>query len=138
MVVQHWRGFPSEPGLDSSYADVVVDLAAELLDQVRDVREGGVPAHSIVLDPGLGFALEAGDSWRVVESLASFTELGFPVLVGASRKRFVRERYGERLLQGTLDVTAAAVRAGAWGVRVHDVRENARLIEALGEREDQE
>lgn len=134
MVVQHWRGFPSDPSLNQNYADPVSEVVSELESQVERVLAQGLPSSSIILDPGLGFALSTEDSWKIVESLDAFTDLGYPVLVGASRKRFVKERYGTNLLMGTLDVTKASVEAGAWGVRVHDVAENVDLIRDLESR----
>lgn len=139
MVVQHWRGFPSDISLNERYEDeryggVVPQVIAELLEQVADVRDAGVPKESIILDPGLGFALTAKDSWAIVQAIDSFVDLGYPLLVGASRKRFLKMRYGDDRARGTLDVTRMCVRAGAWGVRVHDVAENVALIEKLGSR----
>lgn len=139
MVVQHWRGFPSDPNLNERYEDerhggVLPQVIAELLEQVEEVRAAGVPKESIIVDPGLGFALTPPDSWAIVHAIDSFVNLGYPVLIGASRKRFLRMRYGDDYARGTLDVTRMCVRAGAWGVRVHDVAENVALIEKLGSR----
>lgn len=131
LVVQHWRGFPSDPALNSTYEDVVREVAEETLRQADRALAHGVGKNQIALDPGLGFALGAQDSWRIVEALTTLTALGFPVLVGASRKRFVVARYGDAVEQGTLDVTAQCVRSGVWAVRVHDVAPNVRLIDEL-------
>lgn len=130
MVVQHWRGFPADPNLNEEYGDPVEEVVAETMSQVRALSRVGVAAHSLVVDPGLGFAKGAEDSWTLLENLGAFTATGFPVLVGASRKRFVVARYGtdER---GTLETTKKAVQAGVWGIRVHDVEANVRLIEEL-------
>lgn len=133
MVVQHWRGFPSDPNLDTSYNNLVGDVIEETRDQVSRIVESGLPSGSVVIDPGLGFGLVNSDSWEIVRSIDRFVETGFPVLVGASRKRFVAERYGNELEQGTLDVTKACVEAGAWMVRVHSVQPNVRLIRELTE-----
>lgn len=130
MVVQHWRGFPSDPNLNQQYVDTVSEVVAETMKQVQAVSRAGLSDHSLVLDPGLGFAKGVDDSWALLENLEAFTATGFPVLVGASRKRFVDARFGpgER---GTLETTKKAVQAGVWGVRVHDVEANVRLIEEL-------
>lgn len=130
MVVQHWRGFPADPNLNQEYGDTVGEVVGETMSQVRDLSRAGVPGHSLVIDPGLGFAKGVEDSWTLLENLDAFTATGFPVLVGASRKRFVVARYGadER---GTLETTKKAVQAGVWGIRVHDVEANVRLIEEL-------
>lgn len=133
MVIQHWRGFPSDPGLNVTYTDVVPDLNRETMIQVEEAIGSGVEPARVIIDPGLGFALKGDDSWRVVESLDSLVRTGFPVLVGASRKRFIAERYGDRLEEGTLDVTRACVASGVWMVRVHSVLSSVRLIQELAE-----
>lgn len=120
-VIQHWRGFPGDPDLDCDYADPVADTLAETLVQVRRALDAGVAPERIIVDPGLGFALRGADCWKIVANLQVWVQCGYPVLVGASRKRFIRERYGDQLLEGTLEVTKASLAAGAWGVRVHDV-----------------
>ncbi len=121
MVVQHWRGFPSDRALDTNYGDVVRDVVRETLEQVEDILAAGLPRGRVVIDPGLGFGLRNQDSWAVAESLDDFVALGFPVLVGASRKRFVAERFGSEVEAGTTFVTQLAAAAGVWAVRVHDV-----------------
>ncbi len=131
FVVQHWRGFPSDPNLNQQYDDVVGQVRKELQAQVAQALDLGLSAQSIIVDPGLGFAKEAEDSWMLATGLDHFVETGFPVLVGASRKRFVAARYREDLDSGTLEVTRLAVQAGAWAVRVHNVKQNVRLIETL-------
>lgn len=131
MVVQHWRGFPSDPELDTDYGDVTGELIQETMGQVRAVVDSGLQPARVVVDPGLGFALGGSDSWQIVESLGDLVSVGFPVLVGASRKRFIAERYGNELERGTLDVTRACVSSGVWMVRVHSVESNVRLIEEL-------
>lgn len=124
MVVQHWRGFPSDPSLNLAYQGIG-QVLTETLEQVERVQSAGVPPERVVIDPGLGFALDSEDSWRVLDVLGCWVKTGYPVLVGASRKRFVRERY--EALEGTLLVTKMAAAAGAWAVRVHDVAANVEV-----------
>ena len=131
MVIQHWRGFPSDPNLNVMYEDVVDQTVEELIAQVDRALAEGLKREQVIIDPGLGFAKEADDSWRIVESLDRFTALGFPVLVGGSRKRFVAARFGDALERGTLNVTKTAVHFGVWGVRVHDVAANVELVDSL-------
>ncbi len=130
LVVQHWRGFPADPALNQHYDDVVREVVAEELSQVQAVTAAGVPGSSVVVDPGLGFAKGTEDSWALMDALDRFVALDFPVLVGASRKRFVAARYAD-WDHGTLETTKKAVQAGVWAVRVHDVEANVRLIEEL-------
>jgi len=129
-VLMHWRGHSKDMNALASYEDVVADVRAELLSRVDEAVADGVDAGAIVLDPGLGFAKNAEHDWALLNGLDSFLSLGFPVLVGASRKRFPG-----RLLSGkdgkpappdgrenaTAAVSALAAAAGAWGVRVHEV-----------------
>ncbi len=136
MVIQHWRGFPSDPNLNVVYEDVVDETVEELAAQVDFALAEGLERDQVVVDPGLGFAKGADDSWRIVESLDRFTALGFPVLVGGSRKRFVAARFGDALERGTLTVTEIAAHFGVWGVRVHHVAANVRLVDSLQGRRD--
>ncbi|MFI9452830.1 dihydropteroate synthase [Amycolatopsis sp. NPDC052450] len=129
-VLMHWRGHSKDMNALASYEDVVADVRAELLSRVDEAVAAGVDQSAIVLDPGLGFAKNAEHDWALLNRLDSLLSLGFPVLVGASRKRFLG-----RLLAGkdgkpappdgredaTAAVSALAAAAGAWGVRVHEV-----------------
>lgn len=128
-VLMHWRGHSERMDELATYSDVVVEVRAELLARVNAAVAAGVDPSALVLDPGLGFAKTAAHNWALLGHLEVLTELGFPVLVGASRKRFL----GTLLAAGTgiprrcdgADTATAAVSAlaaatGAWGVRVHD------------------
>lgn len=130
FVVQHWRGFPGDPNLDLQYPQGVGQVLDETLGQVADALGRGLRPEQVIIDPGLGFALSNSYSWRVVENLGTWTEGEYPVLVGASRKRFIRERYGDNVEEGTRIVTQMVAAAGAWAVRVHDVAANIDAINA--------
>lgn len=131
LVVQHWRGFPSDPDLDQSYTDVVGQVRQEISAQIDAALDTGLQPASVIADPGLGFAKRTDDSWALVGNLGAFVDMGYPVLIGASRKRFVRHRYPADVEEGTRALTEAAVRAQVWAVRVHDVASNVRVIEEL-------
>ncbi|MFE2750371.1 dihydropteroate synthase [Actinosynnema sp. NPDC059335] len=124
-VLMHWRGHSRRMDRLAVYDDVVRDVRDELCRRVDDALAAGVASDAIVLDPGLGFAKNAEHNWRLLHGLGSLLELGFPVLVGASRKRFLGALLGDRAPDGREDATAAvsalAAFNGAWGVRVHDV-----------------
>ncbi len=120
-VIQHWRGFPSENPNDKY--DSVSQILAETLHQVNVAIVAGVTPEQVIIDPGLGFGMTNSDCWNLLDNLGTWTDTGYPVLVGASRKRFVRERFSNAL-EGTLAVTRRASAAGVWAVRVHDVAEN--------------
>jgi dihydropteroate synthase len=129
-VLMHWRGHSRDMQALARYGDVVRDVTAELTRQVDAALAAGVDPQRIAIDPGLGFAKTAEHNWTLLARLDELTALGYPVLVGASRKAFLG-----RLLAGP-DGTPAAVDArehatvatsvlaavmGAWGVRVHEV-----------------
>ncbi|MBN6035088.1 dihydropteroate synthase [Amycolatopsis sp. 195334CR] len=128
-VLMHWRGHSREMTKLAVYADVVAEVRAELSERVDAALAAGVAEDAIVLDPGLGFAKQAEHDWALLHGLDSVLSLGFPVLVGASRKRFLgrllssagepRPPAGRE--HATAAVSALAAAAGAWGVRVHEV-----------------
>jgi dihydropteroate synthase len=133
-ILMHWRGH-SRHMLDLAvYDDVVAEVRAELLDRVADATKAGVAPEKIILDPGIGFAKTAAHNWALSRHLDELVTLGYPVLFAASRKTYLG-----RLLAGpdgeprpvdgreaaTIATSVLAVAAGAWGVRVHDVRATA-------------
>ncbi len=129
-ILMHWRGASQDMDSLATYTDVVADVRTELTMRVDAAVAAGVDPSALVLDPGLGFAKRAEHNWTLLRHLDALKDLGFPVLVGASRKRFLGSllaRAGEsRQPDGREDATAAVsalvAAAGAWGVRVHDVR----------------
>lgn len=129
-VLMHWRGHSDTMQQLAAYSDVVGEVRAELVARADQAVMAGVDPGRIVLDPGLGFAKTAAHNWALLRRLDVLIALGFPVLVGASRKRFLGDLLASA--DGTLrrpagrDAATAAVsaisaNAGAWGVRVHDV-----------------
>ncbi|MDR1512617.1 MAG: dihydropteroate synthase [Propionibacteriaceae bacterium] len=132
-VVGHWRGWMTS-GAAADYGDVVEAVIGELGERVEAALQAGVPQDNIVIDPGLGFSKSAADNWALLRAADRIQDLGWPVLWGASRKRFLAES-GDRDAAGVAVTTYLAER-GAWGVRVHDVAAHAaalRAVEALAE-----
>jgi dihydropteroate synthase len=135
-VLMHWRGHSRRMGELAVYTDVVKEVCAELGARVDAAIAGGVDPGRIIVDPGLGFAKRAEHNWRLAARLDQVVALGFPVLVGASRKSYLgtllADANGPRPVAGreaaTVATTLLAVEAGAWGVRVHDVRANVDAI----------
>jgi dihydropteroate synthase len=126
-VLMHSRG---AAGGHAGYEDVIGEVRAELVARVDAAVLAGVDPASLVLDPGLGFAKNAGHNWTLLRRLDVLLALGFPVLVGASRKRFLGQLLADadgvpRAAAGrdlaTAVITGLAADRGAWGVRVHDV-----------------
>jgi dihydropteroate synthase len=129
-ILMHWRGHSDRMNELASYEDVIGEVRAELVARADAAVLAGVDPGLLVLDPGLGFAKTAAHNWALLRRLDVLVALGFPVLVGASRKRFLGELLADadgtpRPMPArdgaTAAVTALAAHAGAWGVRVHDV-----------------
>lgn len=129
-VLMHWRGHSKHMSSLASYDDVVREVRDELSARVEAALAAGVDREAIVLDPGIGFAKRAEHDWLLLHGLGSLVSLGFPVLVGASRKRFLgrlladgngEPRPAEDREDATAAVSTLAAAAGVWGVRVHDV-----------------
>lgn len=130
-VLMHWRAKADYRHTGpASYDDVVTEVRAELDLQVQRAVAAGVAPDRLILDPGLGFAKNAEHNWSLLAALPEFVAAGLPVLIGASRKRFLGALLGDgnglRPPEGretaTATVSALAALHGAWGVRVHDVR----------------
>jgi dihydropteroate synthase len=125
LVLMHMRGDPATMTGLSRYASVSRDVAAELAVAVGRARAAGVPDASVVVDPGLGFAKKTWHSLALLGDLGPILALGFPVMVGPSRKRFLGALLDvppEERLAGTLAACVAAYLGGARVFRVHDVR----------------
>ncbi|MEU3793804.1 dihydropteroate synthase [Streptomyces fructofermentans] len=137
FVVMHWRGFLEGGNVRGSYEDVVSEVVDELHARVEAVLAGGIAADRVVVDPGLGFSKEAEHDLTLLAHLDRLSAIGHPVLVAASRKRFLG-----RVLAGpegappparerdaaTAAVSALAAHQGAWAVRVHEVRATADAV----------
>ncbi|WP_455711499.1 dihydropteroate synthase [Streptomyces griseus] len=137
FVVMHWRGFSESMNSRAVYGDVVAEVLDELRQRMDAVIAGGVAPERVVIDPGLGFAKDAAHDLSLVAHLAELHTLGRPLLVAASRKRFLghvlagtgsapppaRERDA-----ATAAVSALSAQAGAWAVRVHEVRATADAV----------
>ncbi|MFE3996012.1 dihydropteroate synthase [Streptomyces goshikiensis] len=138
FVVMHWRGFSDNMNSLAVYDDVLAEVTAELGARVDAVISGGIAPERLLVDPGLGFAKNAEHDLALVAHLAELRALGFPLLVAASRKRFLG-----RVLAGAADaappparerdaataaVSALAAYQGAWAVRVHEVRATADAV----------
>jgi dihydropteroate synthase len=125
LILMHMRGRPRTMQHDTHYDHLVDDIRRFLAARVHAAVEAGVdPAH-IVIDPGVGFGKALADNPRLVAAVPRFAELGFPVLIGASRKAFIGrltgvERAEDRVF-GSVGVALAAAAGGADILRVHDV-----------------
>ncbi|GLU88978.1 dihydropteroate synthase [Agromyces sp. NBRC 114283] len=136
-VAMHWRGHSDRMEGLAEYDDVVREVRDELAARVDVLVAAGVAPERIVLDPGLGFAKRAEHNWQLLAGLGELQALGFPVLVGASRKRFLGGLLPEGAPVEARDLPTAVVsvlsaQAGAWAVRVHDVAATRLALDVLG------
>ncbi|GAA2856564.1 dihydropteroate synthase [Pseudonocardia halophobica] len=129
-ILMHWRGHSDRMQELASYEDVIGEVRQELVARADAAVMAGVDPDRLILDPGLGFAKTAAHNWALLRRLDVLVALGFPVLVGASRKRFLGQLLADaegklRPPAGrdgaTAAISALAAHVGAWGVRVHDV-----------------
>ena len=136
----HWRGHSATMNALAQYDDVVADVVRELGGRVEALVDAGVDPEQLVLDPGLGFAKQAEHNWAVLARLDELAVLGRPLLVGASRKRFLGSLLSEpdgepravpEREAATVATTVIAAMAGAWCVRVHDVPGNADAVRVV-------
>lgn len=136
FVVMHWRGFSEDMLSRAVYADVVAEVVTELRARMDAVVAGGISPERLIVDPGLGFAKQAGHDLALLAHQLDLHALGRPLLIAASRKRFLghvlaaegspppaRERDA-----ATAAVSAIAALQGAWAVRVHEVRATADAV----------
>ncbi|MEU8182861.1 dihydropteroate synthase [Micromonospora sp. NPDC049044] len=130
-VLMHWRGHSRAMRDLASYGDVVADVRAELAQRIDAALAAGVAADRLIVDPGLGFAKTAAHNWELSARLPELLDLGCPLLFGASRKSYLggllaapdgTPRPTAQREAATVATSVLAVAAGAWGVRVHDVR----------------
>jgi len=138
-IMMHWRGHSTEMDSLANYSNVAAEVRAELDNQVFDVCHAGVASNRIVLDPGIGFAKTSEQNWSLLAELETLQELGYPLLVGASRKKFLGEllaaegviRAVDQRESATTALTALLATARVWAVRVHDVRASRDAIEVV-------
>ena len=110
------------------YNDVVEEVKAELMEQVGKALAAGIAKEKIILDPGIGFAKESEHNWELIHRITEIVDLGYPVLVGASRKRFLGGDSPSEREAATLKITEDLLTTGIWGVRVHSVAPHKAVI----------
>jgi dihydropteroate synthase len=154
IVISHWRGFSSGMDQLNTYVDLAAEVAAELKLRIDAAVSAGVARGKIILDPGLGFAKDMSQNWELVARLDELDKLGLPILVGASRKRFIAgaldldldrddtasgQVNNQRRDLATAVLTALLLQRKLWGVRVHNViatSDAIAIVEALRFAED--
>ena len=127
-ILMHWRGESKDMNSRAIYTDVVTDVISEINSQVDAALDAGINKSQIIIDPGLGFAKDAEHNWEILRNLKTFTSMGYPVLIGASRKRFLGGDNPDEREAATIELTKTLVPQGIWGVRVHSVKPHVDVI----------
>jgi len=141
IVLSHWRGHSDIMNTMAAYQNVAEEVATELQQRVDAAISAGIKREKIVVDPGLGFAKDMKQNWQLVARLDEIEKLGLPILVGASRKRFIAGALDEeepnsvsheRRDVATAVLTALLMQRKLWGVRVHNVLATVDAISIVG------
>ncbi len=127
-IAMHWRGHSKEMNSLANYKNVVDEVISELNLRIEAALSAGISRSSLIIDPGIGFAKEAADNWQIIENIERFVALGYPVLVGASRKRFLGGDNPAERESATVELTKRLSQSAIWAVRVHGVAANKAVL----------
>ena len=127
-IAMHWRGQSKDMNSKAIYNDVVIDVISELQERITAALDAGIGVGNLIIDPGLGFAKDAKHNWEIIDSIDAFVDLGYPVLVGGSRKRFLGGDSPDEREQATIDLTKRLATTGVWAVRVHSVKPHKEVL----------
>lgn len=129
-MLMHWRGHSADMNAKAIYGDVVSEVIEEVTLQLDKALAAGIKRENIILDPGIGFAKDTEHNWEILKRIDELIALGYPVLIGHSRKRFLGGDTPNAREEATVAVTQSLVGKGIWGVRVHGVKANKDAISA--------
>jgi len=127
-ILMHWRGHSKDMNSQAIYGDVVRDVIAELGTQIDAALQAGISRNNLIIDPGLGFAKDAAHNWEILNRIDEITDLGFPVLIGGSRKRFLGGETPDEREAATIALTKSLLAKKIWAVRVHSVSPHKTLV----------
>jgi len=135
-ILMHWRGPSNIMNTLTDYQDVVADVTNEISKQVNVAVAAGIARERIAIDPGIGFAKTVDQNWPILKHLDVLEELGLPILMGASRKKFLGEllanggvpRNSDERESATTAISTLMAARGLWAVRVHDVKSSSDAI----------
>lgn len=134
-IAMHWRGHSEKMAQLANYQDLLREVRGELAERVENLTLEGIDPEQIIIDPGLGFAKDPHHNWTLLQNLERIALLGFPILIGASRKKFLGE-----LLDGakaddrdfaSAAITTLAANFGVWAVRTHSVKPHKDAIKVV-------
>ena len=136
-ILMHWRGHSKNMNDLASYEDVVAEVKQELDDRVISMLKTGMTEEQIILDPGIGFAKLPIHNWDVLKGIDRISLLGYPILIGASRKRFLGELLGanspDDRESATIALTTLLAEKEIWGVRTHSVKPHRDAVAVVEE-----
>jgi len=127
-IAMHWRGQSKDMNSKAVYGDVVNEVIAELNERIDAALDAGIHKDKLIIDPGIGFAKDAEHNWAIIEAIDRFVAMGYPVLVGASRKRFLGGDSPDQREQATIELTKRLGTTGVWAVRVHSVKPHKEVL----------
>ena len=134
-IVMHWRGHSKQMQINANYKDVVREVKDELDERVTVLIKHGIRPEQIILDPGIGFAKESEHNWEILKNIDRLQMLGYPLLVGVSRKSFLGELINSKEPEArefaTISLTVELARQKVWGVRTHSVRAHKEAIAVI-------
>ena len=129
-IAMHWRGHSKDMNSRAVYDDVVKDVISELQERISTALDAGISKDHLIIDPGIGFAKDAHHNWEIIDSIEDFVAMGYPVLIGASRKRFLGGDNPDSREAATIELTKRLSTSGIWGVRVHSVKPHKEVLGA--------
>ena len=127
-IAMHWRGQSKDMNSKAIYTDVVADVISELQERIDAALDAGIKQGDLIIDPGLGFAKDAQHNWEIIDAIDQFVVMGYPVLVGGSRKRFLGGDSPDEREQATIELTKRLATTGVWAVRVHSVKPHKEVL----------
>jgi len=127
-IAMHWRGQSKDMNSKAVYGDVVTDVISELNERIEAALDAGIEKNNLIIDPGIGFAKDVEHNWAIIDSIERFVSMGYPVLVGASRKRFLGGDSPDEREQATIELTKRLGTTGVWAIRVHSVKPHKEVL----------
>ena len=127
-IAMHWRGHSKDMNSKAVYGDVVSEVISELNERIEAALDAGIQKDKLIIDPGIGFAKDAEHNWAIIDSIDRFVSMSYPVLVGASRKRFLGGESPDEREQATIELTKRLGATGIWAVRVHSVKPHKEVL----------
>jgi dihydropteroate synthase len=127
-IAMHWRGHSKDMNSKAVYGDVVSEVISELNERIEAALDAGIQKDKLIIDPGIGFAKDAEHNWAIIDSIDRFVSMSYPVLVGASRKRFLGGESPDEREQATIKLTKRLGATGIWAVRVHSVKPHKEVL----------